>query len=52
MARRFNVAGPRRPAIDSVLSATGRLPGAVRPIRQQRSFVLHTPARRATSPPR
>jgi type II secretory pathway predicted ATPase ExeA len=43
MNRWFNVAGPCRPDIHYMLSATARLPDVTRLIAQQSYFVLHAP---------
>jgi hypothetical protein len=43
MNRWFNVAGPCRPDIHYMLSATARLPNVTRLIAQQSYFVLHAP---------
>ena len=43
MTRWFNVAGPCRPDIHYMLSATTRLPNVLRLIAQQSYFVLHAP---------
>jgi len=43
MTRWFNVAGPCRPEIHYMLSATARLPDIMRLIAQQSYFVLHAP---------
>ncbi len=43
MSRWFNVAGPCRPDINYMLSATARLPEVTRLIEQQSYFVLHAP---------